>query len=122
MTIEEQLVVLLDAAASSLGAVVYALEADQDAARPYIIYSVLDSNPIEENTDPAKEVNETEITIESHGDTYPAAKTLANAVRTVVIAGFEAAVIETTRDGRDSDTRHFSVFQNYRIWHEGNFP
>jgi hypothetical protein len=122
VTIEEQLVTLLDAAASALGATIYALEAPQDVARPYIIYSVLDSNPIEENADPAKEINETEITIESHADTYPAAKTLANAARTVVIGGFEAAVIETTRDDREGDTRHFSVFQNYRIWHEGSFP
>jgi hypothetical protein len=124
MSAETKLIEILGASVEVTGIVgerIYPIEAEQADAAPYVVYEVVSSVPVE-SPSPGQEVNESVVDIACYGRDYKESKRLSVAVRSALIAGFDACVIENTHDQRDSDTRRKSVVQTYRIWHLEEFP
>lgn len=105
--------------AAIVGTRIYPDPAPQDAPRPLISYWRVSTQRIQSH-DGAISIARPRIQVNSVGDTYLSAKTLANAVRTALDGyrgdGVHISFLDNDADERQLETSRHLVRQDYLVW------
>lgn len=112
MTIETSIYTALSSLAAGK---VYPLVAPEKVTAPFIVYSRLASIP--ENTlDGGSTIDLIRIQVDTYANTYSAAKSLAESVRSAMEGALVKGTLQTDQDLFEPDLKFYRISQDYYVW------
>lgn len=94
---------------------IYAVVAPQNAARPFLVYSLISAVPQNE-LDGVPGCANYRVQIDSYATTYAASKAIGNAARDTLESNDRAHLISEGAVGYESETELYRDSRDYSVW------